>query len=167
MIRLSHQPPSLINQTSGLFEFVCEFIQPCQLVVEVGCFAGVSTEVFARSGCWIMGVDPWGEYDGLDMAQIEREFDARMQNYPCLKVKMRSVEAAQCFSHGSFDVVYIDALHDYSEVLADITAWLPKVKKGGIISGHDYTLSGVQRAVNELLGIPDKVYSDTSWMFRV
>lgn len=36
------------------------------------------------------------------------------------------------------DFIYIDALHDYDSVLADIQAWWPKVRKGGMLAGHDY-----------------------------
>jgi hypothetical protein len=46
--------------------------------------------------------------------------------------------------------VYIDANHTHEEVKKDIQAWLPKIKKGGIISGHDYGgWEGVTQAVNE------------------
>jgi hypothetical protein len=38
-----------------------------------------------------------------------------------------------------FDFVYVDARHDYKAVLEDLRAWWPKVKRGGIFAGHDYT----------------------------
>ena len=53
-------------------------------------------------------------------------------------IKKPSVEAAKDIPDGSLDFVYIDALHDFDSVIADILAWVPKVKKGGIVSGHDY-----------------------------
>ncbi len=52
-------------------------------------------------------------------------------------IKSRSVEASEHFDDASLDLVYIDAAHDYSNVTGDIKAWWPKVKKGGILSGHD------------------------------
>jgi len=60
----------------------------------------------------------------------------------------------------NIDMVFIDADHSYEGVHNDILKWLPKVKSGGIISGHDYGLNpagvnrfpGVDRAVHELLG---------------
>jgi hypothetical protein len=45
--------------------------------------------------------------------------------------------------------------------------WLPKIKQGGIIAGHDYLeacFMGVVNAVNETFGKPDKTYKDTSWL---
>lgn len=66
-----------------------------------------------------------------------------------------SWEQAAQFEDGSIDFVYIDADHAYESVVKDITAWAPKVKPGGMISGHDYNREkpgkGVTRAVNELI----------------
>lgn len=57
-------------------------------------------------------------------------------------LKMDSVEAAKRFRDKEFDLVFIDASHDYQSVLNDILAWKPKVRKGGIICGHDFFKSG-------------------------
>ena len=53
------------------------------------------------------------------------------------------------------DWAYIDACHDYKSVSIEIENALWKVKKGGLIMGHDYVTNaqvwkaGVIRAVNE------------------
>ena len=38
----------------------------------------------------------------------------------------------------SIDICFIDADHRYSSVYSDIKLMIPKMKKGGIMSGHDY-----------------------------
>eukprot|EP00927_Polykrikos_kofoidii_P014338 TRINITY_DN1627_c0_g2_i1.p1 TRINITY_DN1627_c0_g2~~TRINITY_DN1627_c0_g2_i1.p1 ORF type:complete len:504 (-),score=82.17 TRINITY_DN1627_c0_g2_i1:168-1679(-) len=38
-----------------------------------------------------------------------------------------------------FDFVFIDGPHTYSNVRNDIISWLPRVRRGGIIAGHDFT----------------------------
>ena len=46
-------------------------------------------------------------------------------------------------------VAYIDASHDYDNVLADLEAMLPKMESGGWLAGHDYcplAMYGVVRA---------------------
>ncbi|CAK0856203.1 unnamed protein product [Prorocentrum cordatum] len=39
----------------------------------------------------------------------------------------------------SLDLVFLDARHDYEAVAADVVAWRPKVRPGGILSGHDFS----------------------------
>jgi hypothetical protein len=57
------------------------------------------------------------------------------------------------FENESIDVLFIDGDHSYAAVKADIELWFPKVKMGGIISGHDFGTHapGVIQAVKELL----------------
>ena len=50
---------------------------------------------------------------------------------------MSSLDAAKILPN-SLDLVYIDADHGYQAVKDDIDAWLPKIRKGGILCGHDY-----------------------------
>jgi len=66
-------------------------------------------------------------------------------------LNLPSVEASTKFKDEYFDIVYIDASHEYEFVKEDIIAWLPKVKKGGIICGDDYVIGwpGVIKAVDE------------------
>jgi len=70
-----------------------------------------------------------------------------------LKVlRMKSVDACKLFENEYLDMVFIDASHDYDAVVEDIKCWEPKIKKGGIISGHDYIKKkwGVNKAVNDI-----------------
>lgn len=66
--------------------------------------------------------------------------------------RMTSEEASKEIEDESIDIVFIDADHSYEGVKNDIIYWAPKVKSGGIISGHDYDLPrfpGVKKAVLE------------------
>ena len=94
-------------------------------------------------------------------------------NIHVIPVRKLSVEAAADFADGSLDWVYIDANHSHEAVKADLEAWYPKVRSGGIISGHDYAEGagnlmeyGVKPAVDEFvatLGLQVHVLSCTSW----
>ena len=53
-------------------------------------------------------------------------------------LKMPSLQAVQQFADESLDFVFIDGSHEYEDIKKDIVAWLPKVKRGGILAGHDY-----------------------------
>ena len=78
--------------------------------------------------------------------------------------QQHTVEAAKAIDDQSLDFVFIDADHSYEGCIADIRAWGPKVKFGGLIAGHDYNdkWPGVIRAVNETGGA--KLSSDSVWM---
>lgn len=43
------------------------------------------------------------------------------------------------FADGYFDFVYVDARHDRTGVLVDLSEWWPKIRRGGLMAGHDYT----------------------------
>lgn len=114
-------------------------------------------------------VDPWESERYGDKAHSH--FVARHGwNKNVTEIKGYSVEASGCFADGSLDVVYIDAMHEDPWVSQDIMKWLPKVRKGGIIGGHDYIYGvwpDVVRAVNAAFGGPDIVFQDTSWAVRI
>ena len=78
-------------------------------------------------------------------------------------IKGLSVQSAQIFNDGYFDLIFIDADHRYEHVKQDIESWLPKIRKGGILAGHDYlhpkegtSSCGVKQAVDEIFG--DEIY---------
>jgi len=60
-----------------------------------------------------------------------------------------SVEAATYSDNGYFAAIFLDAAHDYESVMADIAAWKPKLKVGGIFAGHDIDSPDVRRALED------------------
>lgn len=114
--------------------------------VEVGTSSGVNAlEVL---GEWkeltkLVCVDSYPVYSDFstELAQRCLLFCAIGNFIPNPRAYLRikdSVAAANDFSDGSLDFVYIDANHSYQFVKRDIDAWCPKVRKGGIIGGHDF-----------------------------
>lgn len=67
-------------------------------------------------------------------------------------IRGNSVDVANTIEDGSLDWIYIDADHKYESVMADYHAWMPKVRLGGIVSGHDYgdNEPGVKKFVDSL-----------------
>jgi hypothetical protein len=62
-----------------------------------------------------------------------------LKPYPnCELVKKTSLEAVVDFPYESIDFVYIDGSHQFDYVMTDIIEWAKRVRKDGIISGHDY-----------------------------
>lgn len=163
------------NILSGLIGLCCT-VPRNGIMYEIGSYAGESAEVFARFFAEVHCVDPWANlrYMGVTNAAIvEREFDRRTGKLPNVrKHKTTSLLAARDIMPGVLDFVYIDAAHDYENVLRDLTAWWPKVRVGGAIGGHDYLppsfeWTQVSRAVDEFfVGKTPTLFSDTSWMVR-
>jgi hypothetical protein len=80
-----------------------------------------------------------------------------------------SLAASRLFGDASVDWVHLDARHDYGSVKADIQAWLPKVKRGGWLSGDDYDQlkwPEVVTAVNDLLPAA-REWSTQQWRWIV
>lgn len=92
-----------------------------------------------------------GRYEGV-LKKFHREISSGV-----VKVYREfSVEAARLIGHEELDYVYIDADHSYEGVSQDLKSFFPKVKKGGLIFGDDYSLGGwwkdgVVRAFNEFV----------------
>lgn len=138
--------------------------------VEIGCWKGKSSAYMAVeiiNSCKkieFICVDTWegsiehknGNYPELkNLYEIFKENMKPLENF-YINMRMTSMEAVKLFEDNSLDFVFIDASHEYEDVKNDIISWLPKVKKGGVLSGHDYwedptTIPDVRRAVNDVL----------------
>lgn len=133
-------------------------------VVELGSWKGRSADVLMRS-CpgTVFCVDTWaGTVEFASGMSIDKQpvlpgrdlfqnFAANISGHERFGVlRMDSVEAARFFPDKSVDMVFIDASHSYEGCLADIRAWLPKVKR--LICGHDFREEwpGVEMAVREV-----------------
>jgi predicted O-methyltransferase YrrM len=122
------------------------------------------------SHAWERGVDIDSEGRIRDISGVFKSNIKEMGFEDIVKcMQMPSVEASKEFSNGFFDLVFIDAGHSFEQVQADIKAWLPKVKKGGIIAGHDYSVDwpGVIQAVNEKFGSRSVIVRHGMWFVRL
>jgi hypothetical protein len=82
---------------------------------------------------------------------------------------MDSIAALSLLPENSINVFYLDADHSYPAVKADLLAGLPKIRDDGFVCGHDYNekdFPGCVQAIHEVVGKPEKVYADNSWMIR-
>jgi hypothetical protein len=160
---------------------LCKDLSPSgKIMVEIGCYSGEATEIFASFFKTVYAVDPWlvGMHlmdgatnptaDFLMEDDVEKMFDITVSKHPnIIKIKDYDYNALKLFDDNSLDFVYIDAIHIEKEVVRQIYSWYPKIKETGSIGGHDFTpgFPEVMRAVNRASGIPDKIYTDAgnSW----
>ena len=103
----------------------------------------------------LLCVDPWTKYSrsvGDERAEQHYKVAAKVLSpYNATLMRMTSMEAVKEIPNDSLDFVYIDGLHDFDSVILDLIHWTPKVRIGGIVSGHDYIHhfeGGVIQAVN-------------------
>ncbi len=135
------------------------------VIVEVGSWMGNSSVAISngiRKYCRgalfhcvdIFSKEYYASVPGLAVGaktDIRKIFEKNMKGYPHITMQMTSLEAAPKFEDESIDFIFIDANHDYEYVRDDINAWWPKLKTGGIMCGHDYSVDfkGVKKAVIE------------------
>lgn len=135
--------------------------------VEIGIWKGGSA---AFMGVEIINSGKKISYDAIDCFEITKEFgkltkdvyeEAKNNLKPLTDlgvvnlIKSHSLDIVVTYEDESLSLCFIDGSHEYEDVKADLIAWLPKVKKGGILAGDDYINGnhpGVKKAVNEILG---------------
>lgn len=112
------------------------------------------------------------EIEAYRKVNVSKMFDEFSENTKHLKehfnvIVGKSDESSKFFEDNSVDVIFIDAGHSYDAVIRDIKSWLPKIKDGGIMSGHDYiNWSGVNTAVNEIFDKVDKIDNEC-WFVKI
>ena len=61
------------------------------------------------------------------------------------------------YPDGHFDWIYLDATHTYAEARDDLRTWWPKLRVGGLLSGHDYQFQYQARGDGYTFGVKDAV----------
>ena len=137
---------------------------------EVGVYKGEFSERFCKVGLKHIAIDPWMAFPGQGRTQqVQERQDFLYEHtkrvltpYPhCTIIRATSMDAAKEFADESLDYVYIDGDHSFRYVAEDIVEWSKKVKKGGIVSGHDYwnTRPGASNVVCHVKSVID-AYTD-------
>jgi predicted O-methyltransferase YrrM len=144
----------------GLAEFILDRVPEQGLIVESGCFVGVSTEVFAL-------LRPRCEIISIDLAVQDRALD-RLKRYENVRVIAADThDVARSFDR-TVDTLYVDSDHAKSHVVRELLGWLPHVRPGGTVAGHDYIRDWpeVIEAIYEVFWQPPHyVYGDGTWVY--
>lgn len=116
-------------------------------------------------------VDPWCAYEECSESKAEvyyRQALKRLSKYEdnIIVKRMTSLDAVKEIEDGSLDFVYIDGIHDFNNAAVDIINWAPKVRKGGIVSGHDY-FNGPNFGVIEAVNGYTKAHQIKNWYVTI
>lgn len=113
---------------------------------EIGVYKGEFSEKLCKIGLKLYSIDPWQIYKGFENPRGQKRLDFQYEHtkrvlasFPnSIIVRKTSMEAVTDFTDESLDFVYIDANHEFKYIAEDLYEWTKKVKKGGVVSGHDY-----------------------------
>ena len=133
-------------------------------------------------------IDPYKQYKGYDEYKenpeesqkvLDRKKEIAIKALKKYKDKIQFVylfseEASKLFKDNSLDFVYIDGIHQYEYVKKDIELYFLKIKKGGILGGHDYYLCdeskksncGVVKAVRKIFPLNRISFMNTDWWVK-
>lgn len=158
--------------TSIVRETFPEFLKSigCRTGAEIGVHRGAYTRMFAEQltgtfyaidpwVCWPENVCSGGAYrmksfpGSIEKTEMARQAaENRLEKYNHVKIlRQTSVQASITIPDDSLDMVYIDGNHKYPYVIIDLWSYWPKLRDGGIMSGHDHNFSSVTKAVNEFV----------------
>ena len=128
--------------------------------LEIGCAEGTTTEFLLRDlpDLHLTSIDPYVDYvdwNGNNLTKLNEKFVEtlnRMKPYGdrFRLIRKYSDDAINDFDDESLDFIFIDGLHTYDQVKKDLENFYPKLKKGGLFSGHDFhNIKEVRDAVKE------------------
>lgn len=128
-------------------------------VLEIGAYKGLSAWGMAHTAKYVVSVDT---FCATDNGQDQREQFTTLAEYDRVTAGFKNVARVPVSSEkaielipGMFGLIFIDAMHRYEDVLADIQRWWPRVLAGGVMCGHDYghgDFPGVKQAFDEVFG---------------
>lgn len=161
------------HQLDGWFDFadlyermVKEFPSESHFV-EIGSWPGKSATFMAVE---ILNSRKNIKFDCIDL--WPNNFEQFNKNISPVRAKINPIRSSSWnamaqYQNESIDFIFIDACHDYFSVLLDIKVCLPKLKRNGILAGHDYSppWPGVIKAVDQFFG-PNKEIIHNSWLVR-
>lgn len=162
-----------------VYLFLLSSIKTKGVFVECGAWLGKSSAFLcdsANNDVDIFIVDHWqGSPEEVEthhsLAKTNDVYSMFLENMGDRKftpIKKSSIEAAESFADGSCDIVFLDTDHSYNALKKEILAWLPKVKPGGYLAGHDYNnhWPGVVSAVNEHFGQKTVLKRQDCWIYK-
>jgi predicted O-methyltransferase YrrM len=171
----------------NFYKNIVSYLPSGSTIVEVGCWKGKSSsylaveilnsgkdiklicvDTFDGSAEHVIKNSPF--YEPL-LEQKDGLYNEFLKNIDPVKdiveiVRSASLDAADKIANDSVDLVFIDAAHDYDSVYQDIKYWLPKVKEGRFLAGHDVAYAPIQKALQEHFGNGYKNMGEDVWFFK-
>lgn len=142
-------------------------------VLEIGAFQGLSAWGMASTARSLRSIDTFRAATNgqrqTDQMTTFGDYNRAIGRYKNVSYFIGTSEDAARLLHDDYDFIFLDAMHDYENVKADIDRWWPFVREGGTMAFHDYyhdNYPGVAQAVNERFGeLPNRVVT-LGWIYK-
>jgi hypothetical protein len=166
----------------GLYELMVQKAKNGSHFVEVGAWKGRSAAYMCveiiNSGKDIKFdvIDTWhgtkGEHENDPDVKYNNLYNTFLKNMHPVRniftpIRLPSIAAANLYDDASLDFVFLDADHSYEAVKNDIISWMPKIKTGGLLSGHDECIPGVRKALHDLNITYDLWHDGVTWLYYI
>lgn len=156
------------SELEQLIDLACN-----QDVLEVGSFRGLSAWGMASVARSLRCVDTF-RANSAGQQQMQQmttfvEFNRSISRFSNVAYFIGTSEDAARLLHDDYGFIFLDAMHDYESVKADIERWWPKLLPGGVFALHDYGHSdfpGVKQAVDERFGPLPNVVVTLGWLIK-
>lgn len=128
-------------------------------VLEVGAFRGLSAWGMAITARSVVSVDTFsansaGQQQMPELTTLD-DYTRAVSRFSNVRWHIGTSEDCARRLNEEFDMIFLDAMHTYEDVKADIERWWPSLVDGGVMAFHDYghaDFPGVKRAVDERFG---------------
>ena len=149
-----------VNTRTDLLRLLPKGLVMAELGVFIGDFSKTILEICQPSLFFMVDTFPYapvysGDKDGrnrIDVPDLSIYFEILKERYKDRKNVIVIRGNTDIFSHFAvdceIDCCYLDAQHDYDQMLADLYNYYSIMRTGGFICGHDYNQSGVKAAVD-------------------
>jgi len=125
---------------------------------EVGVKKGGFSKILCESipGLRLFCIDPWVPYVSYNGSLFNqkvvdshyKKFTGWIDKYNVSTIKEPSLQAVNRFKPDYLDFIYLDGDHSSDNLRKELMFWPEKIRSGGIISGHDYNFTDVEKEVD-------------------
>jgi len=149
LCRLQADERSYIHEHLGTFQLIVDLAQP-NLIVEIGTGRGDSTLAFAEG----LAMTGRGHIITMDIDECREAKRVIKEAYVNDFVTFLTIDSLKVNIESDIDILFVDGLHNYNQVKAEIKKYSPFIGTGGMIIFHDSynpAHKGVMKAIQEFV----------------
>jgi len=170
--------------TRGLAPYISRLRGDKHVGVEIGTCRGESAYYLLERCPFIKilyTIDPYTEFEDwvgiIPQETLDRQYEIAKTNLnrfgdrvKMIKKRSDDKEVIDMFEKDSLDFLFVDGDHSLEATRNDLVNYYSKVKRGGLICGHDYGLPSVRSAISEFRKIckcntPLQMTTNNAWFF--